>query len=324
MERKKTLFINLTLVLLPWSKLKKFSLNKAVALNIIRPSFYFLVVGKIVHLVVGVKKIRGRIYFLAAIVMIICLVLFGILLTFKDGRHLKKDSEATQLTGNVLDDASVLQDSNPANDAVPTQGELEGTRPEENAGGESLEIITRASESQEGITVNGEEIQNEAIERLELQNPEMNRTDAVTVAVQSALLNQEAEKRSVRATSEEVDSYISAVKNISGLDDDALAGELEENGMTYDEYRQSVEDYITAYKLLDKELDLDNIKVSDKEIDIYINETEGLGDFFVDADEESRLLLREKIRKDLRQDKIDKAVAEYIEQLQAESTISAG
>lgn len=176
------------------------------------------------------------------------------------------------------------------------------------------------------ISVNGEIISqeeiNSAYENLpdEVKGEVTKETIAESLVAQTLLL-QQAENKGIATTDEEVDLYLEQLQ-LLGYDENGLENLLAEQGYSLDEYRESVKDLITVSKLLNQELDLQNVQATDAEVNSFIQENQAeFQDIFDEGSPELESVFRERIKQQLSQEKQQEIVTNYIESLKQNAQI---
>ena len=152
------------------------------------------------------------------------------------------------------------------------------------------------------VSVNGNKITAQDVDaQYEKIPPEM-RTNITKDQVLNSLIDEkilllEAIKKGITTTDEEVDQYIDQIKSVNNFDDATLEEKISEQGYSIDEYRQSVKNLLTESKLLTQQLNLQNIKASDSEVNDYLQKNqETFQDFYNENNPELLTMLKEKIQ----------------------------
>ncbi|MFH1073176.1 MAG: hypothetical protein V1743_07150 [Nanoarchaeota archaeon] len=138
------------------------------------------------------------------------------------------------------------------------------------------------------------------------------------------LMLQEAEKKSLTATQQEVDAYVDNQRRIASLDAQAFTARIESQGYTMEEYTQAVENLVTASKLLESELRLSQVNASEQEITTYLQDNrQEFQDFFEENDPALLDALKTRIGQKLTKEKQDALVKDYVASLK-EDAIARG
>ncbi len=85
------------------------------------------------------------------------------------------------------------------------------------------------------------------------------------------LLQQESQKYADRVTDEEIDHYIEAMKQKGNITEDQLRSQLQSQGVTYDEFRNTVRKQVQAMAMIDKEV-RQKILITDAQVEAYYKE----------------------------------------------------
>ena len=176
------------------------------------------------------------------------------------------------------------------------------------------------------ISVNGETITQEEIDSAYENLPDevkqgVTKENITESLVAQTLLLQEAESKGIVTTEEEVDLYIEQLQAL-GFDDNELQKFLADQGYTLDEYRESIKDLITVSKLLDQELDLQNVQATEGDVNSYIQENQGeVQELFDEGGSEFENIFRERVKQQLTQEKQQEIVNNYIESLKQNAQI---
>ncbi len=178
------------------------------------------------------------------------------------------------------------------------------------------------------MKVNGEQITAKDVEKYYEKIPAQSRENitkdqVLEALVDQKLLLQEAGKKGIAATDEEVDKYLGQVKTLGGLNENTLKQEISKSGYTVDEYRNNVKDLLTESKLLNQELDLKNIQASDEEVNNFIQKNKDeLQDILSEGNStEIESMLKSRVKLKLTQEKQQVLVKEYIESLRKKAKI---
>ncbi len=177
------------------------------------------------------------------------------------------------------------------------------------------------------ISVNGEVITKDNIEKNYANLPEETRSEITKKEladnlVGNKLLVQEANKRGVTVTDEEVGNYIEQAMTLNNIDRTEIERQLSELGYTFDEYKASLKESMSISKLLDQEIDLKNIRVSDSDVDNFIQKNQAeFQDIFNEGDPELEQAFRVKVKQKLTQDKQQELVNSYVRSLRSNAEI---
>lgn len=180
------------------------------------------------------------------------------------------------------------------------------------------------------LKVNGELITAQDVEKQYDLIPPENKKNITRNLVLESLISQkimlqEASQKGVTATDKEVDQYLDKVRSFTKLNETSLEEEIVASGSTLKEYRKSVKELLTLSKLLEKELNLKNVKASDADVNDYIQKNrEGYQDFFDENDPELEDMLQNRIKAQLTQEKQQALVNDYLESLKQKAKIEAG
>jgi len=84
------------------------------------------------------------------------------------------------------------------------------------------------------------------------------------------ILLKQAEKENIKVTDEEIEEEIVSFLDFSETDREQLDNYLEEKDVTVEEFHEDIEKKVKIKKLLNKEIDIDSVTVTDREIDSYL------------------------------------------------------
>ncbi len=176
------------------------------------------------------------------------------------------------------------------------------------------------------VSVNGEKITSEDVENIyakipDIQKEETTKEEILNDLINQKLLLQEARKNGIEVTEQEVESYLGQLKSFNGLNEDELEEQIKITGFTIDEYRNNLKDAITISKLLNQELDLQKIVVSDSEVESVLNGNGDLEELLPEDDLEFENALRDRIKQKLILDRQKELVSNYVESLRARAQI---
>ena len=166
------------------------------------------------------------------------------------------------------------------------------------------------------ISINGEIIAKEDIDTLytslsQQENTEdtFTKADIVQGLIDQILLLQEAREKEVTIEDEEIESFITQLLALEGTTEEDLSLLLLESGATLDEYKAGIKEQMIVSKLLNDELDLENMKATEADIDAFIEENGGFGDIFgennPDLTEQFERTLQQRITLKKQQDSIN-------------------
>jgi len=179
------------------------------------------------------------------------------------------------------------------------------------------------------VNVNGEIITSKDVDEQYLKIPEKSRENMTKDKVLESLITeklllQETSKKGISTTDDEIDLYIGKVKISSGLNESDFGQKISEQGITLSEYKNDLREVMTISKLLEKELDLKNIKASDTDVENYIEEYPGFQEVLDEGDAEMDALLMNKIQMKLTREKQQALVNKYVESLKQNAQIKDG
>ena len=128
------------------------------------------------------------------------------------------------------------------------------------------------------------------------------------------LLMEEAKKQNMEVSDGEVDNYIQKSLEAYDMSEDELKQYLQNYGVTYQQYKDELKSKLTISELVNKNVDLDSVKVSEKEVNGFIEENSN--DFQdVINDEEAYEMLKSRVRSKILADKQTELISEYVESL---------
>lgn len=132
--------------------------------------------------------------------------------------------------------------------------------------------------------------------------------------VKEVLLN-EAEKEGIEVADSDVDKFIERNLDAYQMTKEELQQKLNETGVSYEQYHDAVKTQIAVAEVINRNVDLQNVKVSDSEIDLFIEENKkDLQDFF--HDEEDLQTLRSMVNTKLLMEKQESLVLEFVKSLE--------
>ncbi|MBI2664463.1 hypothetical protein HYX10_03925 [Candidatus Woesearchaeota archaeon] len=125
------------------------------------------------------------------------------------------------------------------------------------------------------------------------------------------ILLEEAASQGIQVSDEAAESFIQKSLDAYQMSEEELAYALEASGIAYSRYKESVKSQLMIAELLQKNVDLESVEVSDREVDEFIeaNEEE-FRDFF--DDEEMLAVLKQKVHFKLLQDRQAELVMDYM------------
>jgi parvulin-like peptidyl-prolyl isomerase len=85
------------------------------------------------------------------------------------------------------------------------------------------------------------------------------------------LLQEESQKYADRVTDEEINNYIQTVEQKGNITDDQLRAQLQSQGVSYDEFRNTVRKQVQAMAMVDKEV-RQKILITDAQVEAYYKE----------------------------------------------------
>jgi parvulin-like peptidyl-prolyl isomerase len=133
-----------------------------------------------------------------------------------------------------------------------------------------------ATQKEEGeiiATVNGEPIYEEDINAIYNQLPEQYREQLpreviLNQSIDKLLLLQEARRRGIEVTEEDVDEQLEKIKSQFGLDDEQLETVLANQSITLEEYKELVSEELLLQRVLEEAI-ISRVSVSDQEVIEY-------------------------------------------------------
>ena len=136
-------------------------------------------------------------------------------------------------------------------------------------------------------------------------------SEAIDNIILNMLVKQEASKKGVTASSEEIDAEYQKIENNVKEQGQELNALLSMQGMTPDDLREQLEYKIILEKLVGSE-----ISVTDEEIDAFIEERKDVIEKDANMD-----TVREEIREILKEQKLNEKASELTERLKTEASI---
>jgi hypothetical protein len=154
------------------------------------------------------------------------------------------------------------------------------------------------------LKVNGETITAAEIEQQYQRIPEevkqtITKDDVLKGIINQTLLLQQAEKKGITTTEEEVETYLEEIKAFNHINNTELEQQITQQGYTIEEYINNLKTYITISKLLDQELNIRNITASDNEVEEYLKQNREFQDILSDNDSELETLVKNSIKRKL-------------------------
>lgn len=128
------------------------------------------------------------------------------------------------------------------------------------------------------------------------------------------LLLDEADKKGIAFSDEEVDGYIGQLTSLRGISEEEFREEVEGSGLDYQDYKEKLKESIIISKLIEEEVGLKSIKATDGEVDAFIKNNGELEELeeYVGADG-----LRAMVKRRLTSEKQNEAITEYIQGLKS-------
>lgn len=128
------------------------------------------------------------------------------------------------------------------------------------------------------------------------------------------LLVEEAKKQQINVEDKNVEDAIQKSLEAMSIDRQQFESELQKTGLTYDKYKEEVKTQLMISELINRNVNLTEVKVSDDEVNNYIESNkEDFKDFF--GEEEALALLRDKVKALLLEKKQKGVVMEYVDSL---------
>lgn len=192
----------------------------------------------------------------------------------------------------------------------------------------SVDQLAYSSDLQ--VKVNGEQITSSDVDAQYEKIPANTRQNITKDQVLESLITQklllqEVEKKGINSTEKDVDIYLGKAQNMSGLDDVSFRHQITASGYSIEEYRKNIRNLIEVSKLINQELDLQNMKASDNEVNEYLVENQKeFSDIFSEGDPALETLFKNKVRQKLTQEKQQQVIKEYIESLRKKANIEMG
>jgi hypothetical protein len=131
--------------------------------------------------------------------------------------------------------------------------------------------------------------------------------------VTSSLL-EEAGRQNIEITDEDADEFLKKGLEAYQLTEQDLQDQLDQAGVTYKEYIETLKEQLTVAELIKENVDLEKVSVSDGEVENFIQANSAA---FQDILEDDDLdFFKEKVRNKLLMDKQNDLVLDYVETLQ--------
>lgn len=128
------------------------------------------------------------------------------------------------------------------------------------------------------------------------------------------LLLEEAKKQNIKVNDTYVDDLIKKNLEAYKVDKEELNKNLQEAGISYEQFKEELSSKIMISELINKNVDLKSVKVSDKEVDNFIEKNkEDFQEFFNNEDDMEALKSRIKLK--LLRDKQTDLVRDYVNTL---------
>ncbi|MBI2549372.1 hypothetical protein HYW21_08545 [Candidatus Woesearchaeota archaeon] len=130
------------------------------------------------------------------------------------------------------------------------------------------------------------------------------------------LLLHEVAQQEITMTNDTVDSFVTNIKTMSGLDDRGFSQFLTDNGYTLEGYRKELSDALAISQLLEQELHLSDVKASDHDVDKFMEEHQGEFAEILEIDPDMEEYLQGRVQRTLTREKQEKLVQEYLKTLE--------
>ena len=138
---------------------------------------------------------------------------------------------------------------------------------------------------------------------------------AIDTLINGELLRQEAMKKGMEASSEEIDTRYSEIsENLGG--EEVLATRMAEFGITKEDLRRDIENEILIQGLFESELADDEAEITDEEVLDFYNLAGGAEAGLPPMEE-----ISEQIKEQIKLDRQQQQIGEYIDQLRTEADI---
>ncbi len=146
------------------------------------------------------------------------------------------------------------------------------------------------------------------IKRLEKQGGKKE----LDVAISQALIEQEAQKRKIVISSNDIDKQYKLIKNSNEAQGESLDQLLSAQGMTVNDLKYQIKLQLMLEKMLDKD-----IKVTDDEVNKFIEEQQASIPKSMDPDEVKKIALNQ-----LKQQKLSQKAQKFIQDLKTKAKIN--
>lgn len=134
-----------------------------------------------------------------------------------------------------------------------------------------LNLLASGVNQSVALTVNGDEITNEELQNrlafMQTMGVQATQDQALDEIVTEKLLLQEANRRNVDVSKEEIDQEYNAILAANGLTEEDLKSQLESGSVSFDYFETYFENNLIISKLIDQVIS--EIEVSDEDINLY-------------------------------------------------------
>ncbi|HVT01686.1 MAG TPA: SurA N-terminal domain-containing protein [Patescibacteria group bacterium] len=159
-------------------------------------------------------------------------------------------------------------------------------------------------------TVNGQQINRiELIQALEQQDGQ----SVLNSLISQTLINQEAKRKNIKVSDQEINDEIKKIDASVTQQGVTLSDALKQRGLTMADLRKQVKDQLISNKLVDAS----NIKVSDKEINDYIEQNKAMIPAGSDMTQ-----VKAQVKQQLQQDKVTEKLQTLVQELQQKAKIT--
>ena len=148
----------------------------------------------------------------------------------------------------------------------------------------------------------------------EVQNNITKQEVADAIATQRLLLK-EAEKLNIEVSDEEVEAFIQQNLALASITQEEYQAKLAESGVTEEEYQEQLKQQMLILKLINQSISPDDYKVSDEEVDAFMEENKDTYEAMFEQAPELEEVMREQIRTSLMQQKQQELIKEFIDSL---------
>ena len=129
------------------------------------------------------------------------------------------------------------------------------------------------------------------------------------------LLLDEAENAGITITDEEIENQFDSIIASRGMSKEDFLSAIEEQGQTYGEFKEQYKEQTISMMLINENVDLENIEVTDEEIDLFLE-----GEDIVDMlDEEQQEALKVRVGQNLLNEKKAELVKDYVNSLREDA-----